>query len=210
MSQARRRKVVVLVIVALIFGAGGCETSTGPSITLPAGFLEMEYTGSIEGMLAVTGELRLDDGRVSRQEFAAGGANLHRPADKLTVVAFQPTGITGGTYFAITIPDVPAGTTVPIDAGCQEPACASALLLFGVGPNRPQNDLEPDVHRECSIDSGTLAVTGRTDDRVEGTFSGTGGCIARGSQDPVFDFAVQDASFDVPISFLFQPRINLP
>ena len=186
-----------------------CETSTGPSVTLPAGFLETEYAGSVEGTLGVTGELRLDEGRVARQPFAAAGANRHAPDDKLTVVAFQPTGNTEGTYFAITVPDVPAGTSVPIDVNCLELDCSSTLLFFGVGPNRPHEDVNPDVDRACWIDSGTLTVTERTQDRVEGTFSGEGGCVFDNRTDPVTEFSVEAGSFDVPISFLYRPRIDL-
>lgn len=199
----------LMLVLAGVLSATACETSTGPTVTLPAGFLEVEYSGSIEGMLSVTGDLRLDEGRLERRSFAAAGANRFTPDEKLTVVAFQPTGTSEGTYLAITVPDLPSGTSVPIDVNCFELECSSMLLFFGVGQNRPHETVDPDVDRACWIETGTLLITSRAQDRVGGTFSGSGGCVFDNRTDPVTAFEVVEASFDVPVSFLYQPRVDV-
>jgi hypothetical protein len=182
--------------------------STGPDFTGAAGFVEMEYTGSIEGTLSVVGDLHLDNGRAARRPFAAAGMNAKFPDRKLTVTAFQPIGDSDGIFFALTVPDA-AGSVVEIRDDCEELACASMLLVFGVGPNAPQQERNTDVDRTCWIDAGTLTITMRTADRVRGLFSGVGSCVFDARTDPVTEFVVEQGSFDVGVAFAYRPQVEL-
>lgn len=202
------RTIATISALALL-GVAGCDSTTGPDLTLPPGDLLVAYSGTVDGVLSAEGALRLDDGRVTEREFAAAGANQYSPAEKLTVVGYLPGEDGEGTYFAISVPDLPAGTIAPIDVNCFDLECSATLLFFGVGPDRPHEDVEPEVDLACWINEGTLEITANDGERVAGTFSGTGNCVHEQPTDPLTPFEVDLGSFDVPVSRTYEPRIDL-
>ncbi|HUF25661.1 MAG TPA: hypothetical protein VMM18_01670 [Gemmatimonadaceae bacterium] len=200
------RRCAMLLAGALALAA--CDAATDPRIALEPGFLQLRWSGAIEDSLEVLGSLRTDGSAVLRQPYVAAGPHERFPGAKLTLVGFQPRGLAGGVYLALSIPDVDAGATLAIDRDCAGADCSSMLLLFGVGPQAPLDQLAPPPSRTCWIESGTLSITARTGSRVTGTFTGVGACIGDPAE-PAQAFMVEQGAFSAPVSFGFRPRVSI-
>lgn len=188
-----------------------CSDLSGPSLVLPSGQMHVAYDAGTARTLDATGALRLSEGRVSADGFAAAGQNAKIP-EKLTVVGFTPYAENGsltGRVFAITIASGADARTMPIDENCRDDGCSATLFFDGVTGNDPHREVDPDVDRACILTTGTVTVTTRTVTRIAGTFSGTGYCVFDVRYDAPTPFTVYSGSFDVPIDRRYQPRIDL-
>lgn len=204
-----RRSFVLLALAAL-----ACSDVSGPTLALPSGSLHVWYDVPADGgerSLSATGELSLVEGRLEATGFAAAGQSAKVP-EKLTVVGFTPLAENGtrtGRVFAVTLPIGSGGRTVPILENCFDATCAATLFFNGVDADDPHREVNPSVDRACALTAGSVVITEQSAARVKGTFSGTGYCVYDNRTDPFLPFAVDSATFDVPIDLRYRPRIDL-
>ena len=202
-------RTVTVLSAALAIAA--CEDTAGPSGSVPPGSLTLNYEGSVSGTFQASGALELEDGRAQGGSFAAAGENHFFPGQKLTLAAFSPAATHEPTFLALTIPAVQGPASIEIDANCLDARqCARALLFFGVGPDRPHEDLEPkSEHLTCELESGTIELLPAPADRIRGTISGEGYCVFDPREDALMPFRVRSGSFDVPIWWEYRPAVEI-
>jgi hypothetical protein len=189
-----------LLVLALLAGCGG--DVSGVSETIEPGTMTFVYGGAVSGAFAAEGA-PLVDAR-ARPLFGTWAAAGLSPfiGGKLVVAGFSGQRENEGVHLALSVPRVEGPATIRIDTNCLDPGCSSLYLLVGADPRNPHGTKD----LTCDMIKGTLQITSISADRVAGTFSGEGFCVAHIRKDPFIPFTVQNGSFDVDI--VEELRIN--
>lgn len=178
--------------VAAVLALAGCSDSTGSSTGAASGSLSFGYTGVRSGSYSASGTLHLvTDSTFTKQQFAAG-IHIFTGVDAVGLLAYSPvTGSTGHEVLMVFPYSTTSQTLDLSGAGCTTTTalCPFASIVFDSNP-----DLSVDGSQEFDFVSGTLQVSGVSNGRVQGTFSGTASTVGGDSV-----ITVTNGTFDVPV-----------
>lgn len=187
------RAAASLLALALLAGCG--DGPFVPTESIEAGSMTFDYAGAVAGGFAVDGAPEVDSRARPRPGTWAVAGTSHFSAGKVIVTGYGTDAQGRSVLMAFSAPRVTGPATIAIDTNCVTPECSSLLLLVGSDPRDPHGTAE----LTCDMQSGTLQVTSAGADRMAGTFSGEGFCVANVRTDPFIRFTVRNGTFDVDV-----------
>ncbi|HEY0021559.1 MAG TPA: hypothetical protein VGB24_01585 [Longimicrobium sp.] len=187
------RAAASLLALALLAGCG--DAPFVPTETIEAGSMTFEYSGAVAGSFAADGAPEVDQKARPRPGTWAVAGESHFSAEKVIITGYSSNAQGQPVLMAFSVPRVTGPATIDIDTNCVTPECSSLLLLVGSDPRDPHGTSA----LTCDMQRGTLQVTSAGADRMAGTFSGEGFCVANVRTDPFIRFTVRDGTFDVDV-----------
>lgn len=173
----------MLLAVSIAAFTAGCGDDDPLNLN---GALSFSHSGSVSGTFNASGRVPLF-GEFGSTAWAAGGRDVQNGA--VVAMAILPAPSQRYHMALITIERLTPGSA-SIGSSCTS-GCAFIAVEFGT------SESDSDFSFNCFITSGTAAIASISDNRVSGTFSGTGTCT-----DPsnvTTSFAISNGSFDVPL-----------
>jgi hypothetical protein len=171
-------KPIRVLFAASLAVAASCSDSTGTSGL--NGTLSFSHSGATSGNFNASGSAVVANPGTSEWA-AAGRDDLDQ---SITIVANIPRGSNTADNVLVYFPQLTTGT-VTIAQGSE------VLIAFGI------NSSGTSATWSCELDAGSVVVTSVSNNRVQGSFSGTGDCFAT-TGGPVA-FTVTNGSFNVPM-----------
>jgi hypothetical protein len=167
----------------VILTAVACSSdATAP---LPVEGMAFSYSGAVSGTFAASGQPDTTGTRPWAMAHRVPGASL------MFLAAVRPRSATTHDVVAIIVPRVTPGMA-KIENVCPPEGCADLLATFG------RQNGGSDFLQGCHITSGTVTIMTITDQRVTGTFQGTGSCF--NNEDGESTFEVTAGSFDLSLT----------
>jgi hypothetical protein len=179
----RRVALSALVLAAAV----ACSDSTSP--TSSSGTSSFTFTGAGGGSFSASGVPPTTQADFGTHDWAGGF--LSTPDGGYEVASAHARGSGNYDIVDMFIHRTTVGTEV-IDSTCSTSTCTT--LVFG------RNLTQADANQFdyfCVATAGSLTITEIADNRVKGTFSGSGSCIDQGFTETPFEIA--GGSFDVPL-----------
>ena len=176
-----------LVVVAL-FASLSCGDSSGPNTM---GSMSFTFTGGGGGSFTASGVAPSFSAAPPTGSTWAGG---YIEAGEMFVGGSRPRSAGLVDLAVLRIGRTTTGSE-PIDPDCDidgAAACNTLFLFLNFNGNGDTGDFF------CGLTSGTIVVTSASSSRAQGTFSGTGECIA-GTGGAITAFAVSNGTFDVAL-----------
>lgn len=169
-------------------GAIACTTAScedGGPLNLN-GSIAFSHSGAVSGSFDATGRVPFLD--VNSNAWAAGSRDDQNGL--VAAVGLVPRASDRFDMVALSIPRLTPGSST-ITANCTGQQCAVASVDFSL------SDSDADFSHICLLTSGTIAISSISDNRVSGSFSGSGVCTNASNQTQ--SFTVSGGTFDVPI-----------
>jgi hypothetical protein len=179
------KRLVLAASLALL----GCSSDKATAPTGLVGTFSFSYSGAISGTFNATGALPGTPAGMETTSWAA--AEISTADGETGVLAATPRSASSHDIAGLFMERVTPGAATISDT-CQT-QCGFALMTFGQANGTGTTFLQ-----ECFITVGSITITEVTTTRVKGTFSGTGECLAFGSQTPAA-FTVTNGTFDVAL-----------
>jgi len=180
------RLLGITCIAALV----GCSDSTGPNNNgAGVGF---NFTGSAtgSGTFSASGTMASSSANLNNQSAAAAAQNAD--FDSFDVLGVKARGSSRYDLALVQTARLTPGTT-DIDQNCD----SSTTNCAGFGFLTNVNFTTQDFDLVCGLVDGSITVTEVTNDRVKGTFSGSGICIDQATN--ISTFTTTNGNFDTPI-----------
>lgn len=183
-------------IALMLLAFAACDDGpTGPR-AVPSGSATATYTGVgvyPGGTFAANGPMLLDSVSIEKPgNWAYGRLGGAAPAP-VYVTAMMPAGGALNHYLHVQVPrEVRSGAVLPVLAPCpvESTTCGAFQLTLRTVRNGGDGI-------QCFAETGSVRVTSRTADRIQGTFSGEMRCVLPPTGDEPMQ--VTNGAFDVPI-----------
>jgi hypothetical protein len=183
--------VLALGVLAL----SGCGDAVGPDESGEPSSLSFSYEGAGTGG-TISGTYRVEaepDPRVElgSQSYAMG--RRVRSAGALVAMSGLQRGDALSDFVWVTIPRLSSGSAA-VQRDCGASYCPEIFVALEV-----RNEHGSQAKYSCSILEGTVRITGISEHRASGEFSGTGTCLGAPGATDMEQFSITDGRFDVKL-----------